>query len=167
MYEIKKINKILPSKKDSKFLDQVKNNLYLEEIYNYNQKLLLKIQNKEFKDNDFVNLVDNKEKIKNIKINSIKDNKNFDSNSIKLLYSLPKNDFVLMSDKNKNIFIAKIINFEYEILSKNSEKISDIINQTNVKVRSDLYTSYDFVINNRYKIEINQNTLERVKNFFR
>ena len=59
----------MPSLKDSKFLDQVKNKLYLQEFYNYNQKLLLKIQNNEFKDNDFINLANNKEKIKNIIIN--------------------------------------------------------------------------------------------------
>ena len=30
-----------------------------------------------------------------------------------------------------------------------------------------MYTSYDFYLNNKYKIKINEKTLERVKNYFK
>ena len=40
-------------------------------------------------------------------------------------------------------------------------------NQTNNRVRDSLYNSYDFLLNEKYEIEINQNTLDRMKNYFK
>ena len=167
LYEIRKINKILPDKNSTKFIEQVSKSLFLKEKYDYNQDLLLKIQNKKFSDNNFVNLVNSKEDIKNMKVNSINDNSIFEANSVKLLYSLPVNNFLLMSDINKNIYVVKIKNIEFNNLIKNSDKFSKYSNQTKKIIKNSIYSSYDDLLNEKYKIKINQNTLERVKNYFR
>ena len=44
-----------------------------------------------------------KEKIETTILNSIKDNKKFDINSVEMMYSLPTNTFTLISDENENI----------------------------------------------------------------
>ena len=72
------------------FIESVKFQLFEQNKYEYNKDLLLKIQNKNFNNYDFVKLVDNNNLIKKITINSIKENNFFTSDSIKLLYSLPK-----------------------------------------------------------------------------
>ena len=161
------INKILPDKYNTEFIEKVSKQLYLKEKFNYNQELFIKIQNKDFSDNDFTNLVDNLSNIKNIKINSINDDSIFETNSIKLLYSLPINNFLLMSDINKNIYVVKIKKIEFDNLLKNSEEFTNYSKQTKKQITNSLYNSYDYLLNDKYKIKINQNTLERVKNYFR
>ena len=120
---------------------------------------------KNFNNFDFIRLVDNKDLIKKTKINSIKDNNLFTSDSIKLLYSLPKNNFLLIGDKDKNIYLAKIEKILSNDLSDKND-LSDYTIKANIQIKNDLHSSYDYLINDKYKITINQNTLERIKNYF-
>ena len=39
--------------------------------------------------------------------------------------------------------------------------------ESNKNIKSNLYSTYDILLNKKYKIKINQNTLDRVKNYFR
>ena len=165
LYEINSIKKVLPERNDVKFIESVKNSLFEKNKYEYNKNLLLKIQNQNFDNYDFIRLVDNKDLIKETKINSLNDNNLFTSDSIKLLYSLPENNFLLIGDKDKNIYLAKI----EKILSNDLSDKNDLSNYTikaNMQIKNDLYSSYDYLINDKYKITINQNTLERIKNYF-
>ena len=165
LYEINSIQKVLPERNDVKFIESVKNSLFEKNKYEYNKNLLLKIQNQNFNNYDFIRLVDNKDLIKETKINSLNDNNLFTSDSIKLLYSLSKNNFLLIGDKDKNIYLAKI----EKILSNDLSDKNDLSNYTikaNIQIKNDLYSSYDYLINDKYKITINQNTLERIKNYF-
>jgi len=166
LYEINSIKKVLPERNDVKFIESVKNSLFEKNKYEYNKNLLLKIQNQNFNNFDFIRLVDNKDLIKKTKINSIKDNNLFTSDSIKLLYSLSKNNFLLIGDKDKNIYLAKIEKILSNDLSDKND-LSDYTIKANIQIKNDLYSSYDYLINDKYKITINQNTLERIKNYFR
>ena len=165
LYEINSIKKVLPERNDVKFIESVKNNLFEKNKYEYNKNLLLKIQNQNFDNYDFIRLVDNKDLIKETKINSLNDNNLFTSDSIKLLYSLPKNNFLLIGDKDKNIYLAKIEKILSNDLSDKND-LSDYTIKANIQIKNDLYSSYDYLINDKYKITINQNTLERIKNYF-
>ena len=166
LYEINSIKKVLPERNDVKFIESVKNSLFEKNKYEYNKNLLLKIQNQNFNNYDFIRLIDNKDLIKKTKVNSIKDNNLFTSDSIKLLYTLSKNNFLLIGDKNKNIYLAKIEKILSNDLSDKND-LSDYTIKANIQIKNDLYSSYDYLINDKYKITINQNTLERIKNYFR
>ena len=166
LYEINSIKKVLPERNDVKFIESVKNSLFEKNKYEYNKNLLLKIQNQNFDNYDFIRLVDNKDLIKKTKINSLNDNNLFTSDSIKLLYSLSKNNFLLIGDKDKNIYLAKIEKILSNDLSDKND-LSDYTIKANIQIKNDLYSSYDYLINDKYKITINQNTLERIKNYFR
>ena len=166
LYEINSIKKVLPERNDVKFIESVKNSLFEKNKYEYNKNLLLKIQNQNFNNFDFIRLVDNKDLIKETKINSLNDNNLFTSDSIKLLYSLPENNFLLIGDKDKNIYLAKIEKILSNDLSDKND-LSDYTIKANIQIKNDLYSSYDYLINDKYKITINQNTLERIKNYFR
>jgi len=72
-----------------------------------------------------------------------------------------------MDDNENNIYIAKIENIIANNLKKNSNKLNSYSKQSTIKLRDNLYGSYDILMNEKYKIEINKNTLERVKNYFR
>ena len=64
LYQVTKINNLLPNKNNASFRDKVKNRILLKKKFDLNKNLFEKIQNKDFYDTDFDNLVKNKENIK-------------------------------------------------------------------------------------------------------
>ena len=105
--------------------------------------------------------------VNNLKINSIKDTTKFTSDSVKLIYSLGLNSFSLISDDQNNVYLIKVKNIYENNLNKNDKDSKIFGNQTDVNLRDNLYNSYDFLLNEKYKININEKTLERMKNYFR
>ena len=166
LYEIKNTKSILPSKNDERFIEEVKNDFFENQKKEALKELLSKIENNKFTNNDFLKLTDGY-KINKINITSIKDDIKFNSESINILYSLPKNAFSLIVDNNDNIFIAKIENFEEKNLDKTNVKLSNYLKESNKKLSDNLYISYDFMLNEKYKININKKSLDRIKNYFR
>ena len=168
LYEIIDIKEVLPNIKNENFIAEVKELLFNESKHQFNYNLIQKIGKKKFNQKDFDELSKMSfAKIENIEINSIKDNNKFSVDSIKYLYTLSKNNYALISDKDKNIYLIKIINISVSNISKNSEDFPVYKEQTNIKLRDNIYSSYDFFLNNKYKIKINEKTVERVKNYFR
>ncbi len=168
MYEIKNIKKILQSLNDDNFKNKVVNLLYEQNRYNYNKKLIEDINNKIFDNNSFIKLANDKSiKIKKIKLDSIQDDKKFTSDSVKLLYSLPINSFTLITDEKNNIYLANITKQYINNVKKNSDSYNNYFIKSNVKIKENIYSSYDVLINGKYKVKINEKTIERVKNYFR
>ena len=73
----------------------------------------------------------------------------------------------LVSDQDNNVYLVKIKNIYKNTLSENNQEIKKFVTQTNSKLRDNLYNSYDFLLNEKYEIDINQNTLDRMKNYFK
>jgi peptidyl-prolyl cis-trans isomerase D len=168
LYEISDIKELLPNIENENFITEVKELLFNESKHQFNYNLIQKIGKKKFNQKDFDELSKMSfANIENIEINSIKDSNKFSVDSIKYLYTLSKNNYALISDKDKNIYLIKIINISVSNISKNSEDFPVYKEQTNIKLRDSIYGSYDFFLNNKYKIKINEKTVERVKNYFR
>ena len=126
------------------------------------------INNKKFNENDFVKLSnDNSVAVEQIQLNSVEDSKKFDTNSVKLMYALPVNSFTLISDDEQNIYLAKVIKSIQKNIIKNSSEYENYSKETNKKISDNMYQSYDYLLNEKYKVKINQKTLERVKNYYR
>ena len=151
-------------KVDKDFSDEIKEILYKENRYNYNQKLFSKISNNQFNDDDFNNSVKNKNEYKKAQIKSIKDNNTFEINSVELIYSMPINSFMLVTDDKEKVYLLKILG-----IKKNDFKSGDkeIFLKTKDKIKDEIYSSYDQFLNQNYKVEINYNTLERTENYFK
>ena len=164
IYKVDKINRVLPTLNDEKFTTKIKKILFEENKYEYNKKLLSEIDNKKFNNESFEKLSNNNKK--NTILNSIQDTEKFTSDSLKILYSLPINSFTLIADKNNNVYISQIKNIVRKNISKNSDEFENFKNQANLKMRDNLYSSYDLFLNDEYEIIVNQKTLERVKNYF-
>ena len=101
------------------------------------------------------------------KLNSVKDNNKFEINAVEILYSLPVNSFTLINDEENNIYLAKVKKVHNELIDGNNDKIKDYIAKQNTNSKNRLLKSYDFFLNNKYNVVLNQKTIERVKNFFR
>ncbi len=167
LYQVTKINNLLPNKNNASFRDKVKNRILLKKKFDLNKNLFEKIQNKNFKDSDFDNLVKNKENINSGIINSINDDSLFDETSLKLIYELPKNSFVMVSNKANNIFLAKIIQINYENLKSTNENIQEYLAKTNINLIDDIYSTYDTSLNTKYEVKIFNNNIDRIKDYFK
>ena len=166
LYEISKIDKILPIKTDLKFINRVKENIILKRKFEFNKDLFKKIQEKKINENDFLKISNGQKNIKKVIIESINDVETFDKDSIKLTYSLPKESFALLTDTNNNIYLAKINNIFTKNLSKNDKVNKDYLAKSNNKIIKEIYSTYDLSLNKKYKINIFENTLDRIKNNF-
>ena len=167
LFEITKIDKILPNKADHKFIDKIKDNIFIKKKYDLHQELFKKIQEKKLENNEFAKISQNQKNIENITINQITDNDKFDADSVKLIYSLTKESFSLITDKENKIYLAKIKNIYYDDLPKNDRITIEYLKKSNTNVISDIYSSYNLSLNTKYKVKIFQTTLDRVKNYFR
>ena len=108
-----------------------------------------------------------KNSIKKIKLNSIKDNKKFEINSVKILYSLPINSFSLITDDQNNVYVAKTVNYKEVNITKSFADFDKISIEEGAQSKNNILKSYDLFLNDRYKVVVNEKTLERVKNYFR
>ena len=149
---------------DKDFSSEIQEILYNENRYNYNQKLFSKISTNKFNDDDFDNSVKNKNEYKKVQIKSIKDNNTFEINSVELIYSMPINSFMLVTDDKEKVYLLKILGIKNNDF-KSGDK--EIFLKTKDKIKDEIYSSYDQFLNQNYKVEINYNTLERTENYFK
>ena len=73
----------------------------------------------------------------------------------------------MLSDDLNNIYLVKIVKIDAENITKKSNKFKNFDNQGKIKLREQMYSSYDNSLTNKYEVKINQKTLERVKNYFK
>ena len=162
LYNISKIEKRKPDISDDQIKEEVAELVNQKNKFDYNKNLLEKINNKNFKNDDFIKM--GKNKIENIKLNSIKDNNKFDINAVELMYSLPINAFTLINDDKNNIYLVKIKSFSNDGI--NEEKLEEYTKKQNSYIKNSMLKSYDLFLNDKYEVVLNQKTIERVKNFF-
>ena len=106
------------------------------------------------------------DKIETIELNSIKDNKKFEINAVKVLYSLPINSLTLINDDQNNIYLAKVKMFRNEKIINDTDIFNEYTNKHNSNFKINMLKSYDLYLNEKYNVVLNQKTIERVKNFF-
>ena len=161
LYKIDQIDQRSPDTKDVETKNEILELIFQQKRFDYNKDLLSKIRNNNFSDIEFSKM--HNENFETITLNSIKDAEKFDSNSIKLLYSLPEKSFALIY-KSDNIYLAKIrkfINIQF-----NSNEYKNIMDEQKTNTKQRLLKSYDELLNDKYKVTLNKKTIERVKNYF-
>jgi peptidyl-prolyl cis-trans isomerase D len=139
--------------------------IYQKGKFDFNKNVLEKIQKKEFDNSKFKEM--GGYSIEFLSLNSINDIDKFEENSVKMLYSLPIDSFTLVNDKEKNIYLVKIADSKNNIFDKTDENYLKFVNSQNTNNRKSILQSYDQLLNNKYKVELNQKTIDRVKNYFK
>ena len=163
LYKIQKNESREPDITNGQTKEDILDLIFQKNKFDYNTNLIEKIKNNEFNDNEFIQM--GQQNIKTAKLNSIRDNKKFDINAVKILYSLPINSFTLINDEKENIYLAKVKDYQVELIDNNNE-IIDYTNKQNSNLKNNMLKSYDLYLNSRYSVTLNQKTIERVKNFF-
>ena len=165
LYNIDNSISKLPDLENPIFKEQITNLLFQKEKYEFNKNILEKINKKTFNQTSFNEL--GKNNIKEVKLDSIKDTKKFEANSIQILYSLPINSFTLIANKENDVFIAKTVQYEENNINKDSTNFEKISSEEGAQSKNNILKSYDLFLNSRYQVVVNEKTLERVKNYFK
>jgi peptidyl-prolyl cis-trans isomerase D len=154
-----------PNLNDKTTKEELKELVYQKGKFDLNRGVLEKIQKKEFGDNKFIEMSNGN--IENLSLNSINDKDKFETNSVKILYSLPINSFTLVNDKENMIYLVKLVNSKKKIFAKTDENYLKFIKDQNTNNRKNILQSYDQLLNNKYQVQLNQKTIDRVKNYFK
>ncbi len=164
IYEINNLNQRKPNINDKQIKKEILELLVQKDKYDYNKKILEEISNNKFDNNKFLEL--GKNEIQSITLNSIKDNKKFEINSVEMLYSLPINTFTLINDENDKIYLTKIKNYKNILVDLESDQFKSFILKENTYNRKTILKSYDVFLNNKYNVDINQTAINNIKNLF-
>ncbi len=105
--------------------------------------------------------------IKDYKISNIKQNDIFSENFIKRIFLTKDGDVDLITDNTltKNYLIIAV-KTEYKKLKKDSNLYEQYEAKSRLNLINKIYKIYDENLNNKYKVELNQRTIDRVKNSF-
>ena len=167
IFEISNINKKIPNRSNKDFIKSVKKNVILKKKFEFNKELYEKIDEKLFNDDEFIKISKDKNNIKAITLNDLNDINFFDSESVELIYTLPNKSFTLVTGETNKVYLTKIKDIYYSKIDKNDNNISEYSTKSNNDIINNIYTSYDLSLNTKYNVKIFNQTIERVKNYFR
>tara|TARA_Y100001935_G_scaffold56344_1_gene47086 strand:+ start:106 stop:1518 length:1413 start_codon:yes stop_codon:yes gene_type:complete len=162
LYKINKSEERTPDLNDTETKDEIIQLIHQKNKFDYNKDLIDQITNKNFTNEKFDEMSQNN--ISTITINSVRDNKKFEINAVKLLYSLPEKSFTLINDEQNNIYLAKIKKFE--IVGFTEDNYNNNLGKQNSNTKQSILRSYDVLLNDKYDVTLNQKTIQRVKNFY-
>ena len=167
IFEISNLKKKIPNFNDPYFLESLKKNIVLKKKFEFNKNIFEKIDEKKFNDDEFIKTSKDKKNIKSVTLESLNDNQIFDSESVNLIYTLPNKSFTLVTGEKDKVYLSRINSIYYSDIDKNADNIKEYSTKSNNDIINDIYTSYDLSLNSKYKVKIFNQTIDRVKNYFR
>jgi len=131
-------------------------------------KIIVKINQNEFKKNDFNKLSkDNNLIIQKINFINQKDNKKLKKDIVRKIYSAPEKRVIVIHDinfiENYLVYIEKTENVEINL---DSNDYKEYVNLSRDDIATGLIDTYDEYVKEKYKIDINSQSLDQVKNYF-
>ena len=109
----------------------------------------------------------NKLLLKTYKISDLKQNEIFSEGIIKKIFLTKDNEVNLITNSllTKN-FLVLSVKTEYKKLKKTSNEFEKYQAKARLQLVNKIYKIFDDQLNQKYKVELNQRTIERVKNSF-
>ena len=159
------INEIV-KKKPLTLNDKIKKNI-INKIKKKNIDSKANSLSNKIKEEDMFNqLVSKKTKfVKQLELkNRLEENKTFSPNQIQEIFSLKKNEsLVLKGSKN---YLIKAIDASYDRTKSNDKMDKLYERQVTISFDEQIMQSFDKFLNNKYKVKINQKVLDRITNSF-
>ena len=105
--------------------------------------------------------------LKEYKISNLKQNEIFTEGMIKRIFSTKDGeiDLVTNSTLTKN-FLVLAVKTQYKKIEKNSNKFKQYEAKARLNLVNKIYRTFDENLNQKYKVELNRRTIDRVKNSF-
>ena len=105
--------------------------------------------------------------VKDYKISNIKQNDVFDEGLVKRIFLTKDGDINLITNSTlTKSFLISTKNTEYKKLDKKGNEFEQYQAKARLNLINKIYQSYDENANQKYKVEVNQRTIDRVKNSF-
>ena len=105
--------------------------------------------------------------VKDYKISSLKQNDIFNEGLVKQIFLTKDGEINLLTNNTlTKSFLISTIKTEYKKLEKNSNEFEQYEAKARLNLINKIYQSYDENVNQKYKVEVNQRTIDRVKNSF-
>lgn len=131
--------------------------------------IISKINNNTFKKYDFDKLSnDEKVVIKKVGIESQNDTKILKQELVEQIYAFPEKKIIVVADISlQESYLVYIDKIEKTSIEKNTEDYKKYFNLSKTRIATNLYNTYDSYLRKKYKIDINYNALDSVKNNLR
>ncbi len=164
--EISKIEKIKKNIDDKNVINMIESQLKLKNKLETNSKISREIISKKFNLERMKNYAkENNVLIENIVIGDLKNNKNFNEKIIKEIFLMKDGELNLITDNllkdNYIIYAEKTLFKDFSKKNKDYEKYKS---KAKLNFSQEIYSVYDKEVNKKYKIKINQKTIDRIKN---
>ena len=154
-----------PDMTDQDTKEEIRELVYQKHKFDLNRSILEEIQNKKFDNNKFKEMAGYSKEY--LTINSIKDDNKFEVSSVKMLYLLTTNSYTLVNDKEDKIYLVKLVSSKKNTFNETDENYLNFVNNQNTNTRKSILQSYDQLLNSKYQVQLNQKTIDRVKNYFK
>ena len=166
--EIKSIEKKNKSINDPDVLKTIKGQLNFQNKINNNSSIIKDISMGGFdriKMEKFAN--DNNLELKEYKISNLKQNEIFTEGIIKRIFLTKDGEVDLITDSTltKN-FLILVVKTQYKKIEKNSNEFDQYEAKARLDLVNKIYKTFDDNLNQKYKVELNKKTIDRVKNSF-
>ncbi len=168
LVEIKLIQKDNRSIEDPDVLEAINLQLNFETKIKGNTSLIEEISKGKFDKLKLSNFAkENNLLIKDYKISNLKQNDIFSEEIIKRIFEIKDGEVNLITDGqfNKN-FLVLSIKTDFKKLDKNSNEFEKYEAKARLNLVNEIYKTFDESLNKKYNVELNQRTIDRVKNSF-
>ena len=100
-------------------------------------------------------------------LNNLNDNKTFSSGVIKRIFETDDKSLNLITDNMlKDNFIIYVKETKLLKIDKQNENYESFKLKAKLRLANNIYNIYDLSLNKKYSVEINNKTLNRIKNSF-
>ena len=166
--EIKEEEKKYKSMNDPEVLEALNAQLSFKEKIENNASLAKDISLGAFDGDNYRKFADeNGLIVKDYKISSLKQNDIFEEGLVKRIFLTKDGDVNLITNSTlTKSFLISTKKTEFKKLNKNNNEFEQYEAKARLNLINKIYQSYDENVNQKYKVEINQRTIDRVKNSF-
>ena len=166
--EMTKVSQVQKEKNNKEVRESIIAQIKIENKISENSKLAKDISIKKFtrsemdvfaKKNDLV--------VESTILTKIKDNNTFSSGIIKRIFATKDDDVDLITNSNltKN-FLILTIKTKYNDINKDSKEFEKYEAKARLNLINKIYKTYDDNLNQKYEVQLNTKTIDRVKNSF-
>jgi len=166
--EVKNSERINKKMNDPEVLQALNAQLNFKEKIETNRSLTKDISLGAFEDEKFKKFAEKNDLlIKDYKISSLKQNDVFEDGLVKRIFLTKDGEVNLITNNTlTKTFLILTKKTEYKTLDKNTNEFEKYEAKARLNLINEIYQSYDEGVNKKYKVELNQRTIDRVKNSF-
>ncbi len=166
--EIKNVEKKNRPMNDPEVLEALNAQLSFKEKIENNTSLAKDISLGAFDNDNYKKFADdNGLTVRDYKVSNLKQNDVFDEGLVKRIFLTKDGEINLITNNTlTKSFLISTKKTEYKELDKNNNEFEQYEAKARLNLINKIYQSYDENANQKYKVEVNQRTVDRVKNSF-